>query len=136
MSNKYLGTVLATLTTLGGLGTLTLLLTPISVVQAGFGNDNIACAYDRPCIDNLYQDGNSLVIHWNGQENYDSYNVRWSRPGKDEVQIKRPGGGSGDFRVNNVYSGTTYTFKVQGCNTHFLGRSTCSPWEQQSITAK
>lgn len=135
MSNKYLGTVLATLTTLGGLSTLTPLSTPISVVQAaGFGNDNIGCAYDRPCIDNLSQEGNTLIIHWNGQGNYDAYNVRWSRPGKNESQVKRPGGGSGEFRVNNVHSGTTYTFKVQGCNTHFLGRSTCSPWEEQSIT--
>ena len=137
MSKKYLGTVLATLTSLGGLSILTLLSTQTSVVQAaGFGNDNIACAYDRPCFDKMYQNGNTLIIHWNGQENYDTYNVRWSRPGRNETQIERPGGNSGEFKVKNVRSRTNYTFKVQGCNTHFLSRSTCSPWEQQTITTR
>jgi Fibronectin type III domain len=106
-----------------------------SVKASGFENDVILCADDRPCINNMFQNERTLIIQWTSSENYSAYNVRWSRPGKNETQIERSGGTNGDFRVTNAHAGTTYTFKVQGCNKRFLASSRCSPWEERTIIA-
>ena len=89
-----------------------------SVYQQQFGN----CPADRPCITGLSQQGHTIFIQWMGS--WDGFNIQWSQPG-----------GQGGFHVDgtsgsltNVHPYTTYTFSVEGCDTHFLAPSTCSPW--------
>ncbi len=91
------------------------------------------CPADRPCITELYKAGSSLIIGWDGHENFTHYNLRWSRPGKAETQHEVRGGSSGSFRINNVNAGVRYTVSVQGCNRSFLSRSSCTPWYEDSI---
>jgi Fibronectin type III domain len=110
-----------------------LMLAASPIVQA---SPSVQCPADRPCT-SIYQEGNTVVVSWTGNgEDYDAYNVRWSRPGRNETQRERPGGDRGEFRVNNAHRGTTYTFKVQGCKKGFLSSSKCSPWSETSITTR
>src|SRR5262245_12437565 len=71
---------------------------------------------DRPCITDYSYSGSTLVIHWDGHENYDHYNVRWRRPGFAPPQYEVRGGSSGSAHIDNFQPGTTYTIAVQGCN--------------------
>jgi len=101
---------------------------------AGFGNDNVGCAYDRPCINTIYKTTvGGILVRWNGQDNYSVYNVRWSRPGREAVQVEVGGGSSGSFHLKNGHPGITYTFAVQGCHKRALQSSRCSPWESQKF---
>ncbi|HZR04159.1 MAG TPA: hypothetical protein VFA81_13430 [Burkholderiales bacterium] len=101
---------------------------------AGFGNDSIACPSDAPCIVDIYETtDNGVGIDYRAHDRYDAYNIRWSRPGKPEVQVEHGGGYHGSFVVRNAHRLTRYTFKVQGCNRRFLGSSSCSAWEVRSI---
>ncbi|QLY28658.1 fibronectin type III domain-containing protein [Nocardia huaxiensis] len=95
---------------------------------------SIACAYDRPCIKDLYMTDAGLYVGWDGQDSYDHYNFRWSRPGRAESQHEIRGGSAGGTTIKNAWSGTTYTVKVQGCDTDFFGSSTCTTWEERWIT--
>ncbi|MFD9828490.1 fibronectin type III domain-containing protein [Tsukamurella tyrosinosolvens] len=106
---------------------------PASAVPSG---GQVLCAVGQPCIDNLYQTGTTIVVEWRGDQEWDGYNVRWSRPGRAETQHAVAGGRAGSFRINDVHPGVTYTVKVQGCETHVLSSSTCSPWEEASITVR
>jgi hypothetical protein len=113
------------------------LLCPFGVGTARADNlngDVIACAVDRPCITELYQDGTTLVIGWDGEGDWGHYNFRWGRPGRDETQSETDGGTSGSFRITNVNPGMTYTVKVQGCNRDLFGNSSCTPWEEDLYT--
>ncbi len=83
------------------------------------------CPADRPCITGLYQNGHTITVRWFSPQSYDGYNILWSRPGYQQ-QFHVDGGTSAN--LNNIYPYTTYTFQVEGCNTHFLAPSTCSPW--------
>jgi hypothetical protein len=94
------------------------------------------CPADRPCIQELYQNGTTIIVGWDGHEDFNHYNVRWSRPGRDETQSEVNGGNSGSFRINNVHPGVRYTIKVQGCNRNLLGESSCTPWYEDSIVAE
>jgi len=85
------------------------------------------CAVDRPCILAVYNIRANLIVEWNDTEKRDHYNLRWSRPGKPEVQLDRPGGRGGSFTLKNFHADTSYTFKVQGCTKPLIGRSTCTP---------
>jgi hypothetical protein len=93
------------------------------------------CPADRPCIQELYQDGTTIIVGWDGHEVFNHYNFRWSRPGRSETQSEVRGGSSGTFRINNVNGGLRYTVKVQGCNRNLLGESSCTPWYEDSIVA-
>lgn len=93
------------------------------------------CAVDRPCILAVYNVRANLVVEWNDTEKRDHYNVRWSRPGRSEAQVERPGGTGGSFTLKNFNSNTRYTFKVQGCKKPLIGRSTCTPWYEETITS-
>ncbi|RZI53884.1 MAG: fibronectin type III domain-containing protein [Pseudonocardia sp.] len=117
---------------LGVLGVASALgLLPVPVAHA---SDPLYCAADRPCIDELIVTTEDAVyVHWRGQDDYDHYNFRWGRPGRAESQHQTRGGDWGQFTINNVWLDTWYTVKVQGCDTDFLGYSSCSPWEEQSI---
>lgn len=98
--------------------------------------DVIGCPADVPCINELYQEGSTLHIGWDGHEHFDHYNLRWSRPGRDETQYETAGGSHGSFSINNINAGMVYTVKVQGCDTNFFGESTCSGWGEGQFKAK
>lgn len=112
------------------------------VAVAGFGSAALAtpaqgCAYDRPCITDIYETkSGGVTVEWKGQGSYSVYNVRWSRPGKEAVQVERGGGSGGSFHVKNAHSKTTYRFAVQGCNKRPLQSSKCSPWESTQLKTK
>jgi hypothetical protein len=120
-----------------GLGAATLTLFMWSGLgNAGAQSDVRLCPADRPCITKFYQSGSTLIIGWDGHENFDHYNFRWSRPGKAETQSEVGGGSGGSFRINNVNPNMRYTVKVQGCNRSFLGRSRCTPWYVDSFDTR
>lgn len=111
---------------LGAAGVLCTLLPTNAAAQRG-------CPADRPCVVELYQRGSTIFVSWDGHENYNHYNFRWSRPGRGDTQSEVNGGSRGSFRINNVQPNARYTIKVQGCNRNLLGQSTCSPWYEDSI---
>jgi len=96
--------------------------------KPGFGGDTNLCASDRPCITELFQDGNSIHVGWNGGQNYDLYHVIAGEPGQRVGQAEIGGGNSGSYQINDVRPCARFIIKVQGCVTHVLGRSDCSPW--------
>jgi hypothetical protein len=105
--------------------------------ESSFASPARGCADDRPCIDNAYYTkSRKIVLTWTATESFSDYNVIWSRPGKAPRQIEVRGGRSGQFRLGNVHAWTTYKFAVQGCNTHFLSSSTCSPWEPAEVSVR
>jgi hypothetical protein len=98
----------------------------------GFGNDTRGCAADQPCFNGSRQVGNKVVFQFTGVTGWDFYNVRYkTADGEKQVENR-----SGSFTLNNVASRRVYTLKVQGCNSHTLARSTCSPWVQESVTTR
>jgi Fibronectin type III domain len=105
--------------------------TSTHAAQAG---DVRLCPADRPCITSLYQQGHTISIQWDPHQRYDGYNIRWSRSG-GQGQLHVDGSTSGS--LTKIYPYTTYTFSVQGCDTHILAHSTCSPWSySEQITTK
>jgi hypothetical protein len=102
-------------------------LSAASVYQQQSG----VCPADRPCITALYQQGHTIFIQWSGS--YDGFNILWSRPGY-QGQFHVDGTSSS---LTQVYPYMTYTFSVEGCDTHFLAPSTCSPWSySEQITTQ
>lgn len=95
----------------------------------------VGCAVGRPCMDLPYQNGRSVVFSWTGDEDFDHYNFRWNRTGKDEVQFETGGGTSGQFTVNSVNPNMLYTGKVQGCDSDIFG-SECTPWAEITFRTK
>lgn len=108
----------------------------VAVFPVGVASAQHLCPADRPCVTELYQSGSTIQIGWDGHQNFDAYNVRWSRPGRAESQFEVSGGSRGHTQITNAHSHTTYTVKVQGCTTHFLASSTCTPWAEETITTK
>lgn len=92
-----------------------------------------SCAADRPCILAVYNVRTKLVVEWNDTESRDHYNVRWSRPNKEVVQVERGGGRGGSFELKNFRGNTRYTFAVQGCTKPLIGRSSCTPWYEETV---
>ncbi len=128
------------ITRLGAYSTLgiALLLAGLSPAQARAGGDlngEINCAADRPCLNQLSQNGTTAVVGWDGHQNYNHYNFRWSGPGHPESQSQIDGGsgGSASFTVEPA---STYTVKVQGCNVDITGHSTCSSWDEGFFTSR
>lgn len=119
---RYLGAAVA-----WGAVVCGVLAVPAPATAVPVGGDQVLCAVGQPCIDNLYQTGTTIVVEWKGDQEWDAYNVRWSRPGRAETQHAVAGGRRGSFRITTVNPGVTYTVKVQGCETHVLSSSTCSP---------
>ncbi len=106
--------------------------TPLVPAQA---SPTVGCAVGRPCITLPGQNGRSVTFEWTGEEDFDHYNFRWSRPGRAEQQFETGGGTSGRFTINNVNPDMIYFAKVQGCNTDFFGSSDCTPWAESSYKA-
>lgn len=113
------------------LAALILFLLPAGVTRA-----QRLCPADRPCITELYRQGSTLVIGWDGHENFTHYNLRWGRPGVAVTQREVAGGSRGGFRINNIQEGARYTVSVQGCNRRPLGRSSCTPWYDDSFDTR
>jgi len=109
------------------------LLSASPVLAQGFQGDYQGCAADRPCFNGAHQEGNKVVFNFTGVTGWDFYNVRYAVAGGGEKQVENR---SGHFTLNNVKPRRVYTLKVQGCNSHFLGHSTCSPWNEQSVTTR
>jgi hypothetical protein len=110
-----------------------LVLFPSLAHAAGFGNDTHSCAADRPCFNGNHQSGNKVIFQFTGVTGWDFYNVRYAQAGGGEKQVENR---SGSFTLNNVKPNRVYTLKVQGCNSHTLARSTCSPWVAESVTTR
>lgn len=74
-------------------------------------------------------DARIIVKYW-GNQNYDFYQLRWSRPGIAEKQVKVRGSGPHGswWALNNAWSNTPYTFKVQACYSGVFG-SDCTHWQ-------
>jgi hypothetical protein len=111
---------------------LSVIFAPSLASAAGFGNDNIGCAVSEPCFQAAYQSGNRVIFEFNGVTGWDFYNVRYATTGA-EAQVENR---SGSFTFNNIRPNRVYTLKVQGCTKHFLGRSDCTSWVEQSVTTK
>jgi hypothetical protein len=101
--------------------------------SAGFGNDNVGCSVDRPCFTRSYQSGNRVIFQFDGVRGWDFYNVRYAQVGGGEKQVENR---SGAFTFNNTQPNRVYKIKVQGCKSHTFGRSTCSPWAEESVTTR
>src|ERR1700743_2212005 len=86
-------------------------------------SDMISCLADRPCILQLRQTAKMLQVGWDGQKNYDIYNLRWEKSGKinSQSQIATEGGPGGIYKINNVQPCVTYSLKVRGCNKGATG---------------
>ena len=117
---------------LSSLSVLAWLIIPVANVPQAHAQN--VCAADRPCITALYQDGNQLIIEWDGHDDYDAYNFRWSRPGKAEKQFEVAGGSNGRFTISSVRAGIAYTVKVQACEHNFLSSSDCTLWAVATYT--
>jgi hypothetical protein len=87
---------------------------------------------DQPCLTDVYQTGHTITLSWYTTYRHDGYNVLWSRPGVQAQQFHIDGDAI-SATLNKIYPYTRYTFNVQGCDTHFLSSSTCTPWSN-SIT--
>lgn len=105
-----------------------------SNVSAKVDGDSVSCASGQPCINDIAFVNGDLSIVWSGEGNYDAYNFRWSRPGKDGGQHEIRGGRGGQHVIRNAHPGVSYRFSVQGCKKHFASSSSCTDWETQSYT--
>ena len=105
----------------------------LSTVAIQGVNAQQGCPTDRPCFNENYQaPGNKVVFKFTNGGVWDFYNVRYAKDGGEKQVENR----SGSFTFNNVASRRVYTLKVQGCKSHTLARSTCSPWVVSSVTTK
>jgi hypothetical protein len=105
----------------------------LSFCQSAMASPDRSCAVDRPCFNGAYQSGNKVIFQFTGVSGWDFYNVRYAQVGGGEKQVENR---SGTFTFNNVKPNRVYTLKVQGCNSHTFGRSTCSPWVEESFTTR
>jgi Fibronectin type III domain len=114
---------------------LTAMLTCLSLsfCQSAMAGPARGCAADRPCFNGAYQSGNQVIFQFTGVTGWDFYNVRYATVGGGERQVENR---SGTFTFNNVRPNRVYTLKVQGCNSRTFGRSTCSPWVEESVTTR
>lgn len=74
-----------------------------------------------------------IIVAYSGNQDYDFYQLRWSRPGRAETQsVVRGEGAAGSWwALNNPWTDTTYTFKVQACYSGWFG-SDCTPWKTET----
>jgi hypothetical protein len=107
----------------------------LSLLSSVPSRAQVACAYDRPCITELYISKSSqLVARIDGSE-WDVINVRWSRPGREGNQTEHPGRNAAVVVLSSTTPGVTYTVVTQGCKKRPLQSSRCSPWDSSSIKA-
>ncbi len=104
----------------------------LSTCQSAMAGPDGGCAFDRPCVFG-HQEGNRIIFDFTrSKSNWDFFNVRYAtRSGEKQVENR-----SGVFTFNNVKPNLVYMIKVQGCNSHTFGRSTCSPWVEETVTTQ
>jgi hypothetical protein len=96
------------------------------VAEAGTSE---GCPHDRLCFYNSYETvSGGLLFLWSDTATYDFYQVRWRHAGGPDHQVKLAGGQGGKFHLRNVQPGTRYIISVQGCDSNFLGSSSCTKW--------
>ena len=103
----------------------------LSICESVLAGQVIACAADRPCITEARQVGNQVFFSWGNDGGWDVFNVRYKTSGGGDKQVENR---SGHYHFNNVKRNRVYTISVQGCKSRTFGSSTCSPWEQASVT--
>jgi hypothetical protein len=71
-----------------------------------------------------------IVVVYSGNQDYDFYQLRWSRPGRAETQrvVRGESASGGWWALNNAWSDTPYTFKVQACYSGWFGAD-CTYWQ-------
>ena len=132
---KDLARLLVAIMTMGALLTLGA-VTPAHATDECIGTTTNGHGEDSESGDcvhmNVYTavDGRIVVVYW-GNQDYDFYQLRWSRPGRAETQrVVRGEGASGSWwALNNAWSDTPYTFKVQACYDELFG-SDCTSWKE------
>jgi hypothetical protein len=74
-----------------------------------------------------------IVVKYSGNQDYDFYQLRWSRPGRTESQVRVRGSGSHGswWALGNPWENTPYTFKVQACYSDLFG-SDCTSWKAET----
>jgi len=95
------------------------------------GGDVQACPADRPCFNEAHQVGDTVVFRFTVIDSWDFYNVRYVDGGGNVKQVENK---SGHYTFTNVEPGRVYRISVQGCTSHTLAHSTCSPWSEASVT--
>ncbi|MBX9252695.1 hypothetical protein H1Q63_01580 [Desmonostoc muscorum CCALA 125] len=137
MKFKKLGFGLSALTALSAIPisiiTMPLVLNqPVQAVCTTDGCSDVRlCPADRPCIE-ASQSGDRMIFQFTNSGGWDFYNVRYPvRGGEKQVENR-----SGSFTFKNIQPNSVYTIKVQGCNSHTFRRSTCSPWNEESVTTR
>jgi len=111
----------------------TLMCLSLSFSHSAMATPVHLCPDDRPCFNEAYQSGNQVIFQFTGVSGWDFYNVRYRVRGGGEKQVENR---SGRFTFNNVLPNRVYTLKVQGCKSRTFGRSTCSPWVEESVTTR
>ena len=106
--------------------------TGFASTQTSIDTESRRCQPDRPCFIDSRQVGTTVVFQFNGVNSWEFYNLRYATT-RGEKQVENR---SGSFTLTNVSPRRVYTLKVQGCNSHTLARSTCSPWVQESVTTR
>ena len=95
-----------------------------------------ACAKNQPCTTSIWQKHNALYFRWRGEKNFSQYKVRWNQEGATEEQAEERGGFHGQFKIQNPKRGTTYFFKVQGCNNKGgKQKEKCTKWDERRVVA-
>ncbi len=65
----------------------------------------------------------------------DFYQVRYpTASGETQVKVSKPSNSLASFTIKNARPNSTYTIKAQACESHFLARSVCTPWQTSSAT--
>lgn len=76
----------------------------------------------------LGPDGVGVHIAWNHPAPYEFYQVRWREKGLPVIEERLPPGQREYvLPADRVFTGVTYVFIVQGCNSGVF-QSICSPW--------
>ncbi len=112
--------------------------TPASATEACIGTTTNGHGIDSDSGDCVYMnvytavDGR-IVVKYSGNQDYDFYQLRWSRPGRTESQLKVRGSGSHGswWALGNAWENTPYTFKVQACYSSLFG-SDCTSWKAET----
>ena len=114
--------------------------TPASATEACIATTTNGHGVDTDSGDCIYMnvytavDGR-IVVKYSGNQDYDFYQLRWSRPGRAESQSRVRGTGSSGswWALNNAWENTPYTFKVQACYSGIFG-SDCTYWKTETYT--
>jgi hypothetical protein len=108
--------------------------TPASATEECIATTTNGHGIDTDSGDCVYMDvytavDGRIVVKYSGNQDYDFYQLIWSRPGRSESQSRVRGSGAGGswWALNNAWRNTPYTFKVQACYSGVFG-SDCTYW--------